>query len=237
MATTTTVATIERYSGDREDWTVWHARFRGALDDVDLLEVADGTEVEPSAGGDAVVDTVTRKTDTKQGHWKRKNRKLFSALQRALDDDQMVTVTSAVADGDGKAAYDELVRLNKATTTASLNAILIQLLLLRADDEDGVDRVLAKQQSLNTQLKTGKAGRELSDETMAALVFLALPSSMDGFADRYMDSDEPGDAGNPMKRKTLITKLTQHITAIQQRQAWLRPHPSRRCASGHHRRW
>ena len=171
MAATTTVATIERYSGDREDWTVWHARFRGALDDVDLLEVADGTEVEPSAGGDAVVDTVTRKTDTKQGHWKRKNRKLFSALQRALDDDQMVTVTSAVADGDGKAAYDELVRLNKATTTASLNAILIQLLLLRADSDADVDRVLAKQQSLNTQLKTGKAGRELSDETMAALVF------------------------------------------------------------------
>ena len=208
-----TTTTIERYTGDRDDWPVWHARFRGALDDMDLLDLADGREERPEPGGTATTDPVTRLRGTAEDHWRRRNRKLFSAVQRGLDDELMVTVTGAVDDGDGRAAYGELVRLNKATTTASLNAILLQLLLLRAGDEADVDRVLSRQQTLNTQLKAGKAGRELSDETMAAIVFLALPPTMEGFTDRWLDAEEPGSPGVPMKRKTLISKLGEHRAA------------------------
>ena len=213
MTAVAVATTVERFTGDREDWPIWHARFRGALDEAGLLDLADGGETRPAAGGSRTTDALTRMSGTAEEHWKRKNRKLFSAVQRSLDDDLMMTVTGAVDDGDGKAAYDELVRLNKATTTASLNAILLQLLLLRADDEADVDRVLSRQQTLNTQLRAGKAGRELSDETMAAIVFLALPPTMEGFTDRWLDAEEPGSPGDPMTRKTLIAKLGEHRAA------------------------
>ena len=119
MATVAMTTTIDRFSGDREDWPVWNARFRGALDDANLIDLADGRELRPAAGGDRTTDALTRLTGTAEEHWERRNRKLFSAIQRSLDDDLMMTVTGAVVDGDGKAAYDELIRLNKATTTAS----------------------------------------------------------------------------------------------------------------------
>ena len=120
MATVAVAATVERFTGDREDWPIWHARFRSALDEAGLLDLADGEEKRPAAGGDVTVDPLTRMSGTARDHWRRKNRKLFSTVQRALDDDLMMIVTGAVDDGDGHGAYVELVRLNKATTTASL---------------------------------------------------------------------------------------------------------------------
>ena len=51
MTAVAVAAAVERFTGDREDWPIWHARFRSALDEAGLLDLADARRRREEAGG------------------------------------------------------------------------------------------------------------------------------------------------------------------------------------------
>jgi hypothetical protein len=63
----------DRYNGNPRDFVLWTARFEGALDDLGLLDLADGK-------------TTRTGSDEAKATYDKNSRKLYQLLLKALDD-------------------------------------------------------------------------------------------------------------------------------------------------------
>ena len=114
---------FDRYNGNPRDFALWKARFEGALDELDLLDVATGDEARPASGA------------AEQAAWDKKSRKLYQLIMKALDDTTALRVQADVPVRDGVAAWDRTTEIVIGNSTLTLNMVLLELLQLRCADD------------------------------------------------------------------------------------------------------
>ena len=149
---------FDRYNGNPRDFALWKARFEGALDELDLFEVATGIERRPATDA------------TAQGAWDKKNRKLFQLVLKALDDTTAQRVQADVTDRDGVAAWGRTTELVMGNSTLTLNMVLLELLSLKCADDGDVTEYVTEQKLLQARLVAARRGL---DEEVLKVVTLA----------------------------------------------------------------
>ena len=121
---------FDRFNGNPRDFTLWKARFEGALDELELFDVAVGNDTRPRAAGN------------ERDEWDKKNRKLYQLLMKALDDTTAQRVQADVADRDGVAAWDRTNSIVMGNSTLTLNMVMLELLQLKCADDGDVTYTL-----------------------------------------------------------------------------------------------
>ena len=129
--------TVERYSGQPEDFDAWLTRLQVDAYGLNYLDILEGTErvghgaIMAQRGIDAIGDATARAAEQAilDDHIKR-NRGAFMFLLKALDNGTMMTVKNAVAGYalPARAAYQEMLRVLRDTSNISVMREIIALL-------------------------------------------------------------------------------------------------------------
>ena len=165
----------DRYSGNARDFRLWTARFEGALDQLDLLEIADGT-------------TKRTGSDDQKAAYDKKNRKLYQLLLKALDDTTAQRVQADVTPRDGYEAWQRTIELIRGSSTLTLNMVMLELLQLKCDDDGDVIEYLTEQKLLQARLTAGKRG--FSDDMMKIVTLAGLSARLKNFRDANLDAKD-----------------------------------------------
>ena len=179
---------FNRYNGNPRDFGLWKARFEGALDELDLFDVATGADTRPGTAGAA------------QDAWDKKNRRLYQLVLKALDDTTAQRVQADVADRDGVSAWGRTNQIVMGNTTLTLNMVLLELLQLRCADDGDVTEHVTEQKLLQARLTA--AGRGLTEEVLKVVTLAGLPPRLKAFRDAHLDAKT--HAGTPITISGLV---------------------------------
>ena len=206
--------TVERYSGQPEDFDAWLTRLQVDAYGLNYLDILEGTErvghgaIMTQADINAIGDANARAAEQAilDDHVKR-NRGAFMFLLKALDNGTMMTVKNAVTGNalPARAAYVEMLRVLRDTSNISVMREIIALLELQSTGVDDAKETIRQQFTRYKRLEA--AGLRLPEMLMNALLLFAMPQDLAPVRTKFLDT--------ALTYAELRTQIELHITAEQ----------------------
>ena len=206
-----TIGKTERFTGRDEDRDVFLMRFECDAQEYGHWPIYKDTTTRPLVDADihALSDAAAKKVATNYcDDYIRRQTEAYYFVLRALDGANALVVKSETGEGDGRAAYQRMMRILADDSSASTMSLTIQLMQIKGEEGDNPTKILRAQQQLYNKLKA--AGFTL-DDLMRALALHALPPEFAHLRPKYLDAEDT--SGNPLTYATLRARLETQFTA------------------------